>query len=145
MLVFIIPLKSKKVSDSWETACKLFERTLKSVCNQTSDDFRVIVVCHEKPEIDFKHPNVEYVKVDFDLSKADKWEWKQVDKGRKLLKGVVYAGKFSPSHIMFVDADDCVSKHLAKFVNGNKECNGWFVNKGYKYKEGNNLIYLKRD
>ena len=145
MLVFIIPLKSAKVSNSWERVTQLFERCIKSVCNQTSPNFRVIVVCHEKPKIEFTHPHITYIIVDFSpptetnpVAKGD------TDKGRKILKGLIYARQFSPTHTMTVDADDCVSKKLAKFIQQHPDSNGWFINKGYKYQEGSNYIYIKR-
>ncbi|MEH2038707.1 glycosyltransferase family A protein [Nostoc sp.] len=145
MLVFVIPLKSAKVSNSWERVTQLFERCIKSVCNQTSPNFHVIVVCHEKPKIEFTHPHITYITVNFSppnepspVAKGD------TDKGRKILKGLMYARQFYPTHTMTVDADDCVSEKLAKFVQQHPDSNGWFINKGYKYQEGNNYIYIKR-
>lgn len=145
MLVFVIPLKSAKVSNSWERVTQLFERCIKSVCNQTSPNFHVIVVCHEKPKIEFTHSQITYITVDFSpaneinpVAKGD------TDKGRKILKGLIYARQFSPTHTMTVDADDCVSEKLAKFIQQHPDSNGWFINKGYKYQEGSNYIYIKR-
>ncbi|MCC5659343.1 glycosyltransferase family 2 protein [Nostoc sp. XA010] len=146
MLIFVIPLKSAKVSNSWERVTQLFERCIKSVCNQTSPNFHVIVVCHEKPQIEFTHSHITYITVDFSapnetnpVAKGD------TDKGRKILKGLIYARQFSPTHTMTVDADDCVSKNLAKFIKQYPDSNGWFINKGYKYQEGSNYIYIKRN
>jgi hypothetical protein len=145
MLVFVMPLKSQKASKSWQRVTQLFERSLKSACNQTSSNFHVIVVCHEKPEIDFQHPNVTYVPVDFLPAKAkNSTVTGAIDKGRKLLKGVALARQFSPTHIMPIDADDCVSQKLAEFVEKNPTSHGWVVNKGYKYQEGSQHIYIKR-
>ncbi|WP_375474327.1 glycosyltransferase family 2 protein [uncultured Nostoc sp.] len=145
MLVFVIPLKSAKVSNSWERVTQLFERCIKSVCNQTSPNFHVIVVCHEKPKIEFTHPQITYITVDFSHPNEPTPEAKgDTDKGRKILKGLVYARQFSPTHTMTVDADDCVSEKLAKFVQQHPDSNGWFINKGYKYQEGSNYIYIKR-
>lgn len=147
MLVFIIPLKSSKVSDSWEQVSKLFERTIRSVCNQTSSEFRVIVVCHEKPDIEFEHPNIIYIKVDFSLPT---WEVdtdhasRDTDKQKKIFTGLTYARQFNPTHVMFVDADDCVSKHLAQFVSQNPESNGWIFGQGYEYFNGSKLILLRQ-
>jgi hypothetical protein len=145
VLVFVIPLKSAEVSNSWERVTQLFERCIKSVCNQTSPNFRVIVVCHKKPKIEFTHPHITYIPVDFSppnetnpVSKGD------TDKGRKILKGLIYARQFSPTHTMTVDADDCVSKHLAELIQQHPDSYGWFLNKGYKYQEGSNYIYIKR-
>ena len=143
MLAFVIRLKSKKVSSSWEQVSKLFERTLKSVCNQTSPNFRVIVVCHEKPCIEFNHSHVEYIEVDFERP-GQNLEGKRLDKARKSFIGIVRAQELNPSHIMPVDADDCISNNLAKFVNQNPQDNGWYVNKGYVYKEGDKCIYLRQ-
>jgi hypothetical protein len=143
MLVFIIPLKSSRVSTSWTRVSQLFERCLKSVCNQTSPNFRVIVVCHEKPDIQFSHPQVEYLEVDFPLPGANQRS-KRVDRGRKLLTGLAHATQFNPCHIMAVDADDCVNQYLAEFVERNSQGDGWFIDKGYIYREGQKLIYWRR-
>ncbi|MBH8565159.1 glycosyltransferase family 2 protein [Nostoc sp. CENA67] len=145
MLVFVIPLKSPQASNSWEHVSKLFERSIKSVCNQTSTDFHAVVVCNEKPKIEFTHPNITYITVDFP-SANEKFliNQRHTDKGRKLLKGLIYAQEFSPTHTMAVDADDCVSKNLAAFIKQYPHHHGWFINKGYKYQEGSKHIYRKR-
>ncbi|MDJ0571725.1 MAG: glycosyltransferase family A protein [Pleurocapsa sp. MO_192.B19] len=147
MLCFIIPVKSAQVSGSWELVSKLFERTIKSVCNQTISDFRVIVVCHEKPNIEFEHPNVTYIEVDLPIptwnDNTDHASREQ-DKQKKIFTGLIYARKFNPTHIMFVDADDCVSKNLAEFVSQNSQCNGWFIGRGYEYRDGSKSLLLRR-
>ncbi|UKO96677.1 glycosyltransferase family 2 protein [Nostoc sp. UHCC 0870] len=146
MLVFVIPLKGREFSKSWERVTHLFERCIKSVCHQTSPDFRVIVVCNEQPEIEFNHPNITYITVDFSANKESlSINQGRTDKGRKILRGLVYAQQFDPTHTMALDADDCVSRKLAEFVKDNPNSNGWFINQGYKYQEGSNHIYIKRN
>ncbi|MGD1921077.1 MAG: glycosyltransferase family 2 protein, partial [Pleurocapsa sp.] len=110
MFVFIVPLKSAQVSNSWQQVCQLFERTLRSICQQTNQNFQVICVCHEKPEIDFSHPSVSYLQVDFPIPYWNKKTFVRaenhnqcVDKGRKMWLGLAEAKMFDPSHIMFVD------------------------------------------
>lgn len=142
MLIFIIPLKSSQVSGSWELVCMLFERTLRSVCSQTSYEFRVIVVCHEQPSIAFSHPYITYVTVDFPIPGQD-YVSKEKDKMEKMLMGLIHAQAFNPSHVMFVDADDCISKHLAEFVNKYPNHNGWFIGKGYEYREDIQLLKIR--
>ena len=146
MLTFVIPLKSRKVSKSWEQVCKLFERCVKSICNQTSPEFQVIVVCNEKPTIGFDHPKITYLEVDFPYpsNQPHKSARNLTDKGRKVLAGMIAAQSFNPTHTMLVDADDCVSKHLAKYVNQNPSNPGWYINTGYKYLEGDACVYIKR-
>lgn len=144
MLVFLIPLKSPKVAKSWELTSKLFERCVKSVCNQTSSDYQVIVICHEKPKIEFNHPHLEYIEVEFkppDLT----IESKRLDREHKILRGLLHNRNSKRScHIMAVDADDCVSKHLAQFVSRNSQANGWFLKKGYFYQENSKFIRIMR-
>lgn len=148
MLVFIIPVKSKQVSYSWKCLSQLFERCLKSVCSQTSSDFKVVVTCHEKPETNFFHPNLHYLQVDFappSLSSPDYGQVKgsgDVDKAKKILAALTYIKQFNPDHVMVVDADDCVNQDIAEFVNQNVSCNGWYLKQGYLYEEGKNFIYL---
>lgn len=143
MLVFIIPLKSAKLSSSWERVCQLLERTVKSVCNQTSSHFKVLIVCHEKPELSFVDPRVSYLSVDLPL--PSDYEGKEKDKMSKMLLGLREARSLNPSHIMFVDADDCVSNRLVEFVDKNIDKNGWFIEEGYEYREDiQNLKYRKK-
>ncbi|MEQ9373409.1 glycosyltransferase family 2 protein [Coleofasciculus sp. F4-SAH-05] len=140
MIVFVVPLKSAKVSKSWDYVSSLFERCLKSLCNQTLSSFKVIVVCHEKPNIKFNHPYVTYVEVKFTSPKPTDYDEKRLDKIKKAVKGLTLADELQPSHTMVVDADDCVSKRLAEFVHHNSQCNGWFIDKGYRYDDGSEHI-----
>ena len=142
MLTFVIPLKSKKASNSWDHVSRLFERTLKSLCNQTLSDFRVVVVCHERPSIDFRHPNVEYLEVDFERPGQSRKE-KGLDKARKTFIGVIRAQELNASYIMPVDADDCVSSKLVEFIHQNPKSNGWYIDKGYVHKEGSKFVYFR--
>jgi hypothetical protein len=144
MLVFIIPLKSPKVSSSWETVSKLFERCVRSVCHQTSSNFRVFVVCNERPNIKFTHPNLTYIESDFPLPGPD-YPSKELDRTRKVLTGILAAKKLvETTHIMLVDADDCISKHLAEFVDRNPKHPGWFIKQGYWYQDGGRFVRIMR-
>lgn len=91
MLTFVIPVKSERVSSNWSKFCRLFERTLISVCNQTDTNFKVIVVCHEIPQIEFKHNNVCYLHADFEPpiprqseSNESITKRREIDKGEKI-------------------------------------------------------------
>jgi len=90
MLVFIIPLKSPQAAKSWSQVSKLFERCVKSICNQTSPDFRVLVVC-EKPDIKFSHPHILYLEVNLPIPQPTKIE-NEIRK-KKLLMGLAHARK----------------------------------------------------
>ncbi len=152
MLVFVIPLQSQARAQSWSKVCLLLERCLRSVCGQKSDRFRVIVVCNERPKLEFQHPQVEYICVNYPLPLHEQGRTAaetrliigHTDKGRKILRGLVEAQKYTPTHTMAVDADDCVSHRLAGFVAQHPRQPGWVINRGYRYPEGQTQIYLKR-
>lgn len=144
MLIFVIPVLSPKVARSWQRVSKLFERCLRATCGQTSTDFKAIVVCNQKPETEFNHPAIEYIYVDFPPPLSDDFVGKTLDRGRKTLTGLLRAVQFNPSHVMFVDADDCVSKHLAAFVSQHSHHPGWSMKNSYVYKEGARVIYRKQ-
>lgn len=122
----------------------LFERTIKSICNQTSSNFKVIVVCNEKPNIDFKHPALNYLEVDFKPPGSDLSE-KALDKGLKVLEGLLWAQKSPPSFSMVVDADDCISRRLVEFSEQRPYSNGWFFETGYMYPDQSRFVYYSRE
>ena len=143
MMVFIIPVKSRQAATSWAELCKLFERCLRSVCNQTSPDFHVVVVCNEKPQIDFHHPQVEYLEVNFPVPAAV-YKARVEDRARRVVAGLLAVRDLQPSHVMSVDADDCISQHIASFVNQHPTEHGWFVDRGYEYEEGSKEVAVRR-
>lgn len=162
MLVFVVPIKSAQISTNWEVFSVLVERTMKSISQQTSQNFKIVAVCHEIPVMKFQHPNLEYVQVDFlpptdeNIAAADSADnpdplnyrngAKEADKAKKIMKGVEYGKKYNPSYYMVVDADDCINKNIVKFVEENPNENaGWYFKKGYIYNEGSNLIFLNRN
>ena len=155
-VVFIVPIKSSQISSNWAVFSILVERALKSICQQTSDNFKVVAVCHEIPEIQFSHPNLEYLPVDFEpptpenIEKMQTEEYrngaKEADKAKKIMAGVEYAKRYNPEYIMVADADDCINKNLVSFVEKqNGDAVGWYFKKGYIYNEGSNLIFLNKN
>ena len=149
MLVFVIPLQGRATAKSWEKVSQLFEKCVQSVCQQSHPDFQAIVVCHDKPEITFEHPKLNYLEVDFTVpditsgTAIDILNRKQTDKGRKQLKGLVAAQNFNLSHTMLLDADDLVSDRLSALVHHNPQANGWVFRDGYLYTYGSPWIYRK--
>ena len=139
------------MSNSWENTCTLLERSLKSMCAQTDTNFKVLVVCHEQPAIEFQHPAVEFLSVDFPapepINYEDEFPMREArrDKHRKILQGILHAQHIQPSHIMLMDADDLVSNSLAAFVADHKADPGWYVDEGFEYFEGNGQLFPIKD
>ncbi|WP_339374179.1 glycosyltransferase family A protein [Picosynechococcus sp. PCC 11901] len=119
------------------------ETSLRSAYQQIDPDFKIIVVCHEMPQLQYSYDDrVEFINVDFpppskivtDLTMKDKWQ--------KLQIGMVRVGELNTDFIMFMDADDLVSNKLSQYANSNKSTNGWIIKKGYKYRYGSSWIYI---
>lgn len=147
LLAFITSIRHPHNSNSYEEISRLFERTLRSVCNQIDPHFRIIVVCNKLPLVTFKSDHVEYVIVDFpppSLMSGPQTGLEAVrrDKGTKYLVGLLAAEKFQPEYVMFFDADDLVHQDLARFCNERPGTNGWFISSGYGHIEGS-LLYQK--
>ena len=116
----------------------------------------MVVVCHERPETDFTHPNVHYIEVDFPVPQlateetqtsgyeygfSEKIARQNADKARKIGAGFDYAERCGGTHCLAVDADDCVSRRLAEFVETHPGDAGWYFRKGYLYSEGRRWLY----
>lgn len=152
MIVFLVPVKSKQLSSDWGSFSKLVERTLGSVCQQTDNDFKVIAICHEAPDTDFVHKNLEFIYVNFEPPKLVEGEaelnnsLKEKDKALKIKAGIEVTKKHSPDFYMVVDSDDCISKKIAKYVNAqNPKTSGWYMKKGYFYREGQRFAFLNTE
>lgn len=142
MLIFIIPLQSPEVSKDWKLVSLLTERTLRSVCRQTDASFRAVLVCNRSPEMAFTHPALTIIEEDFpipalvnDSLMNDKW--------LKLKRGMIFARQWAPAHVMFVDADDCVSRRLSATVAQDPGCAGWFVQDGYMHDAQSRWVFRR--
>jgi hypothetical protein len=143
MLVFVMALQSPAASKNWERVSTLCERSLRSACAQTTDAFRIILVCTEKPKINFENPNLRIIEENFSTPRdaagrmADKWN--------KLRLGCVAARAHAPCHVMLMDADDLVSRRLAAFCADYPESSGWLFRRGYVHEEGSRWLLRQND
>lgn len=144
MLIFILALQSPAASNDWLNVSKICERTLRSVCAQTSPDFRVFLVCSVRPDIDFTHPHLTIIERDFPIPAANSPE-RMNDKWNKLKVGLVAARHLAPAHVMLMDADDCVHRGLAEHVAQNPDAIGWSIDVGYLRDEGSRWVYQRKD
>lgn len=149
-----MPVKSRLVSNDWSRFCGLLERTLRSITNQTSNAYRVVVVCHEIPDIAFQHPKVQYLSVDYEPPMFESGNYKfksdpgEDDKARKILAGLQFCDVMKSDYVMAVDSDDLISNRIVDFVEKNKSESkpGWYVKQGFMMHEGSRkLILIKKN
>jgi hypothetical protein len=156
MIGFIVPITPKKYSKDWHLANLVLERTVRSICNQTSRNFKLIIVYTDKPEIEFTDENIYYIAYTYPeitISQIEDFDFmgqwftieyaeRMMDKSRKITYGCKFAKELGCNYLMAIDSDDMISNKIAEFVNENSSCNaaGWRISNGYLYKEGSKLI-----
>lgn len=157
MIGFVVPFKPKANSKNWDNDSALLIATLKSICNQSSSDFKAYVVYHDLPNEGFDHPSLEYIKFPFEFctiemttNRTTRHELDPVmtvngfDQGKKSLYGATIAKNDGCEYIMSVDSDDLISNRIAEFVNNyQKQSDGWYITKGYIYMVKENLLIRK--
>lgn len=145
MLTFIVPLQSPAVSRNWEKVQALACRTVRSLCQQESSEFAVVLVCNEAPDHLPKSPRLHLVEKAFPLPEKGKG---MRDKFTKVKMGLVYTRKYLPAtqFIMPVDADDVVSKRLVSHVIYHSSVrSGFHCQKGYLYSDRHDFFTRMND
>ncbi len=140
MLLFVVALQSPRASQDWGRVSHLWERTVRSICAQSSSDFRVFLVCNERPAIAFTHPALTIIEEDFPLPDPTTAS-RMNDKWRKLKRGLIASRHLAPAHVMFMDADDCVHRDLAALASASPSARGWNFKTGYMHDEGSRWLY----
>jgi hypothetical protein len=136
MLVFLISLRHPDNANDFTQVEKLLSITLNSICGQTNNDFRIVVVCNKLPNIEFKDDRIFYHVVDFPVPsklKASELEAepKFKDKGTKYMAGLLYSRRFEPKYVYIVDSDDWVNVNLISFLEKKPTYPIWCVSKGF--------------
>ncbi len=140
MLTFIISMRARALSRDWDHHCRLLQRTLDSILAQTNPEFNAVVVCHDIPDIpQAKNAVVHMVTVDYPPPQRNNDDMCR-DKVLKISRGVEWAIARASDYVMFVDADDLVSRRLSEFVAAHPESNGWYFHTGYSHRYGERWV-----
>ncbi len=147
MLAFITTLRHPQNSVDYGRVEQLLEDTLRSVTQQTSDEYIVIIVGNRRPSFELPARTV-FVQVEFPApapptgaqTARAPFVW---DKGTKLGIGLIAAAQHNPSHVMIFDADDFVHRGLAATVAGQSDHPGWVIHDGWMYSRARNA-YIRQ-
>lgn len=136
MLTFIIPLRARALAKDWALHLELLERTVDSILAQSHPAFAVAIVCHDAPEIrQVRHSAVHVLRVAVPLPQRTNDDM-CVDKVLKLSRGVDWAVEHGSDYVMFVDADDLVSRRLSAVAAEHPAANGWYLPRGFLHRYG---------
>lgn len=145
MFCFITSLRSPTVSENWTRVCELFDRTLGSVFNQLSPNFKVVAVCHEVPKLfGTADERLEFIKVKFPVPEKTFESMLTNDKVPKLKVAMRRAREMNASYIMPIDADDLVSRQIVSYCLDH-DVDGWVIRRGYRHEYGQAWIEKAAD
>ncbi|MGD6775880.1 glycosyltransferase family A protein [Sutcliffiella horikoshii] len=141
-IVFAISLKSKKVSRNWDVVQQQLAKTLKSILNNTEQNFRIMVAGHEKPTInELSNSKVTWISVNFPISRSNVGMSNDKMKKRKVIAQYLskegYSGYFMP-----LDADDWVHFRFVEYLNKSPFSKAYIFNKGIMSNLKRNEIWL---
>lgn len=129
---FIIPLRAKSASKDWARVCRLLRDTVRSALAQSDPNFRVIVACHDLPDLgDIEDDRLIVLQGDFPAPQSLLEQ--AYDKRAKKRLAAIEIRRQGGGYIMLLDSDDFVSHRLVEYVLQDEERDGYFFPDGYEY------------
>lgn len=150
VLTFIIPVRHQKNARDWSLLKRNLTQTVASIANQTSSDWRGIIVANEGADLPVLPGKFSVTWVDFppndihergDATEEDFLDSFRADKGRRVLAGMLDAR--DSRFFMIVDDDDFVSARIVEYVSRHQNENGWAIDKGYIWDDGGSLLLCR--
>ena len=152
ILTFIIPVRHQDNAHDWHLLKDRLAQTIGSISSQDTEGWKAVIVANHGADLPELPKHFDVKRVDFPPNQlhsqgnADKELFRdafRIDKGRRVLAGMLHAGEMG--HVMIVDDDDFVSRHLTSFVRAHSKENGWYLKNGLVWGEGGNLLYRHND
>jgi hypothetical protein len=149
IVTFIVPVRHQDNSKDWPALIARLMQTVQSIAAQTHASWRGLVVANVGAQIPPLPDGFEVVRVTYppnqlhDLGAGDKeamYEAFRLDKGRRVLSGMIAAGQ--TGYFMIVDDDDFVSRDIVAHAARNYGANGWTIENGFIWSEGGRLAFL---
>lgn len=146
-LTIIIPIRHQDNAPNWDSTVKNLKQTMRSISAQTDGLWRCIIVANYGAVLPEMQKGFEVCRVDFPPNKLhaqdsaykeEFYESIRADKGLRILAGILYARKLT--YLMVVDDDDLINSKLADYVNSHIGDNGWYINRGFVWGDGGNII-----
>jgi hypothetical protein len=135
----IVPVMAPEAAKDWSYVQSCLNRTLRSIlanCCVT----RIYVICQSRPDGMIKNERIEFLKSENPIPKQGDRDARMNDKGSKLLQGMRVASNDHPNYVMFVDADDMISRSLFESVVNDPGYDAYCINRGYEWFEGAQTI-----
>ena len=123
----------------WDKVSEICNNTIRSILNQTADNYKLILVCNQPP-LDLP-VSEKIIVTQTDLPCPVDYNGVINDIFQKIKIGMTVARDYGPAFIMRIDADDFVSRDLVKFTENHPKDNGWYIKWGYCYDYYHHKMY----
>jgi hypothetical protein len=151
ILTFIIPVKHQANARDWNQVKSDLGQTIRSIAAQDCAGWKAVIIANHGAGLPDLPEGFDVLRVDFppnalyarSHAPPERWEAFRLDKGRRVLAGMLHAGKMR--HVMIVDHDDFVSRRLTSFTAANSSANGWYLRNGLIWRDGSRLLYRYKD
>lgn len=156
-LAFVVPIAPRRVFSNekqWQRNIHLLQRTIASVLQQESQNWRLIIVSEENLGV-APMERVEYIVTDvpqtagsqledWDMGLSNRYDENYAsamfNKAFKLMIGCRRGKELNVDYLMCLDSDDLVHKSLVSYVENEEKCSGWRIEKGYIWRDGSAFI-----
>lgn len=136
ILAFVTTVRHRRNSSDYARVQQLLAESVASWLRQIDGRFAIVVVSNERMPLP-ADPRIHSVLVDFDPPSPERSARTGLaavlrDKGTKNAVGLARARELAADYVMFVDADDFVSRELTSFVARNSGAPGWTITDGWR-------------
>lgn len=146
LVLFVTPLVSRRYASDWEAVCRRTAVTLRSLANQTSGDWSVLLIGSECPEVPQEaRGRVHFLELDLTIDDPARKGRREVDKERKLYWALRHLPEIRPRFILPMDYDDLVRADLVRTVGDlSGTADGILLRSGYVYRDGERHVQYSR-
>lgn len=135
ILGIIIPLRAPESTSNWNTVSKNCCRTINSILQSTSNNYKIVLVCNEPPDKVQNNERLDILQAQLPIPNDHKG-YKR-DKGQKIAEGANHLRQqYEVDYLMAFDSDDLIHRRLIEYVTDKPLCSGFCVHKGWVYSGG---------
>jgi hypothetical protein len=129
-VAFAISLKSRRSSRNWTRVQNNLARTLRSIINNTDQNYRILIAGHEKPNIkEMNHERVTWLPVTFSPPTSIRKYSSDKFRKRRVIGAYLRKSGFS-GYFMPLDADDWVHHRFVEFIRSQPIIDAFVMNTG---------------
>lgn len=153
MVIFAIPLRAEETAKDWKNVLARFQKTIKSIFNQTNPNFRCIVACNRIPEMACQYDEwLEFIELP-DMPIPSTWLEMARDKFWKLTMIAVRIREILEKepdpekgiYVMPVDGDDLLNRKIAEYCAKYPNENGFVSEDGYVWQSGKQYFRIYKE